>query len=106
MLALRHMFSGEPVIGMLTPGQRLEYILDFTSQVIRSGGSLRQRYDVVATYKDATAKRSYSEPHILDLKPWSFAIAEAKPMDVIARQIRRVNENLEKAVGRDSSGNR
>jgi len=93
--ALAEVFSGDPVIGMLAPGQQLEYVLDYTSAAIGKE-ELPQRYDVRATYWDATREHSYSEPHILDLKPWRFSIAAAAPIDTIARQMRRLNENLEK----------
>ncbi|WP_271174961.1 hypothetical protein [Microbacterium imperiale] len=95
MVALSEVFSGEPVIGMLHPGQQLDYILDYTANVVGSE-ELPQRYEVTATYSDATGIRRYTEPHILDLRPWRFSIAEPTAIDVIARQMRRVNENLER----------
>ncbi|OWP21961.1 hypothetical protein CBF90_09785 [Microbacterium sp. AISO3] len=95
MTALAEVFSGSPVIGMLHPGQQLEYILDRTAAVVGSE-ELPQRYDVTATYSDASGNRHYTEPHILDLRPWRFSIAEPAAVDVIARQMRRVNENLER----------
>ncbi|UIN30927.1 hypothetical protein [Microbacterium binotii] len=94
--ALGRIFSGEPVIGMLAPGQKLEYILDFTSEVVGKPDLLPQRYDVVTSYTDPVETRRYSEAHILDLAPWSYSIAEPTALDTIARQIRRINENLEK----------
>lgn len=93
---LAYMFSGEPRIGMLASGQKLEYILDFTKKAVGPDTGLPKRYDVEATYWDAAREHCYTEPHILDLEPWSYSIAAPQPIDVIARQMRRVNRNLER----------
>ena len=90
--ALATIFSGQPIIGMLAPAQRLEYVLDFTDELVGSE-TLPQRYDVTAKYSDGT--KWFSESHILDVTPWAFSIAKPAAIDVIARQMRRINENLD-----------
>lgn len=92
--ALQHIFSGEPSISMLSTGQQLRYLLDFTSEAMGSA-TLPQRYEVEATYSDATLARSYEEFHVLDMKPWAMTIARPESIDVIARQLRRMNEKME-----------
>ncbi|MCR2761921.1 hypothetical protein NQ152_00185 [Microbacterium sp. zg.B48] len=92
---LTAMFSGKPVIGMLSAGQSLDYMLDFAKEALDSTTGGPQHYDVTASYWDATREHHYSEPHILDLTPWAHSIMTAKPIDVIARQMRRLNQNLE-----------
>lgn len=92
--ALEHIFSGEPSISMLSAGQQLRYLLDFTSEVMGSK-SLPQRYEVEATYSDATLGRIYKETHVLDMRPWAMTIARPQSIDVIARQLRRMNEKSE-----------
>lgn len=93
--ALVFMFSGQPVIGMLGTGQSLDYFLDFAREALSDELDLPKRYVVTASYWDAARQRDYSEPHILDLAPWGPAVMTAEPMDVIARQMRRLNEKLE-----------
>lgn len=92
--ALRYIFSSEPSISMLSTGQQLRYLLDFTSEAMGSA-TLPQRYEVAATYSDATLERSYGELHVLDMTPWAMTIARPKSIDVIARQLRRLNEKME-----------
>jgi len=92
--ALQHIFSGQPSISMLSAGQQLRYLLDFTSEVMGSD-TLPQRYEVEASYFDATLAREYGEFHVLDMKPWAMTIASPRSIDVIARQLRRMNEKME-----------
>ncbi|MGC5172105.1 hypothetical protein ACLQ2Q_15795 [Microbacterium sp. DT81.1] len=94
--ALSMMFSGKPVIGMLSPGQKLDYLLEFAAEALGPHSGLPQRYDVTAFYWDAAREHQYTEPHILDLGPWGQSIMSADAIQVIARQMRRLNENLEK----------
>ena len=93
--ALVLMFSGDPVIGMLSAGQSLDYFLVFAKEALQEGSDLPTRYIVTASYWDASRQRQYSEPHILDLAPWGPAVMRAQPIDVIALQMRRLNEKLE-----------
>lgn len=93
--ALALMFSGEPVIGMLSQGQALDYLLDFAEEAMNPKNGLPQRYEVTASYADATGRKKYAESHILDLAPWAQSILTPRSMDVIARQMRRLNQNLE-----------
>ncbi|MDF2047277.1 hypothetical protein P2P98_14010 [Microbacterium sp. Kw_RZR3] len=94
--ALRRIFSGGPTISMLSTGQQLRYLLDFTSEAVGSE-TLPQRYDVHATYSDATLRNTYAEEHVLDMGPWAMTIARPKPIDTIARQLRRMNQRNEEA---------
>lgn len=96
--ALVLMFSGKPVIGMLSTGQSLDYFLDFAREALSPDSPLPKRYVVTASYWDAARQHHYSEPHILDLMPWGPAVMAAEPLDVIARQLRRLNEKLEAKV--------
>lgn len=96
MAALKWVFSGDKRISMLGPGEQLRYVLDFTSEVLDPESNLPTRYDVLASYTDADGARQHKSQFVLDLEPWRFSIMNASPIDVIARQVRRVNENLEK----------
>ncbi len=96
MTALEWVFSGEKSISMLGPGEQLKYVLDFAREVLGPESGLPTRYEVVAVYSDAEGIAEYSNRFVLDLAPWRYSIMEAEPLAIIARQLRRMNENLEK----------
>lgn len=96
MDTLKWVFSGERVISMLGPSERLRYFLDFAREAMNSDNDLPKRYEIVATYGDAAGRR-YTSRHVIDFAPWGYTIMQANSLDVIARQLRRVNENLERS---------
>ncbi|WP_147361914.1 hypothetical protein [Clavibacter phaseoli] len=95
MRALLWVFSGKVTISALAPGVRLTYFLDFAREVLSPTSRLPTRYEVVATYSDADQTRTYRQRFVLDLEAWRYSIARADPIEVIARQLRRLNEERE-----------
>lgn len=94
--ALRWVFSGETVISMLGPGERLRYFLDFFKDAVSDPSSIPTRYEVTATYRGAEGDERYRSVFVLDLTPWGPTIPRVEALDLMARQLRRLNENLEK----------
>lgn len=84
---LNEVFDGRTVISMLAPGRRILYSLD-TAYSYREAG-LTRRYDVTATYHDATrsvraamlspSRRpavTYSDRYVLDFAQWEKTAVE------------------------------
>lgn len=93
--ALRHIFDGDMRISMLAPGERLRFVLDEARNVMGEPNDVPTRYKVTALYGASGSRRRFSESFVLDFDPWRYSIMEAEPIDVIARQIRRLNETFE-----------
>ena len=89
---LRKIFSGEFTIGMMAPHQTLSYFLDMASEAFDPNARRPLSYTVKAIYENAELTRRYAETVVIDMEPWGMSIMEVQPLDVIARQFRRLNE--------------
>lgn len=90
---LNDLFSGTAPIKMLTPGQRLKYVLDDAREALQSE-TLPSEYEVTATYTDLERTESFSDEFVLHMSPWAMSIAEVAPLKRISKDIQFVSQSL------------
>lgn len=92
--ALRDAFSGDYEISMLAPGNELRYVLDRTEAIMMPDAKVPTRYEVRASYVDNSGT-AFEDEFVIDVDPWRWSEASPEPIDIIARQLRRLNQKRE-----------
>lgn len=90
---LNELFSGQKPIKMLSPGQRLKYVLDDARDALTSK-TLPSEYAVNATYTDLQRTETFDDEFVLEMSPWAMSIAEVAPMKRISKDIQFVAQSL------------
>lgn len=94
LAALRKAFSGDDEISMLAPGNELRYVLDRTESIMAPNAKVPTRYEVRASYTDGRGE-PFEDEFVIEVDPWQWSEAAPEPIDVIARQLRRLNQKRE-----------